>query len=321
MNLSKTLKTSLVFSMLLNVFSVYANAEREKGGGFLGAAKVVKTAAKHTADDLRAADNPWFLFPDLQQSGMSLVQFADIIEKVRINDGIERTEVYQGNSRLKLLDYGVDAGGPYIEVLKPYSAWIEGQLSHPPIAEIETRLIHEASHLIGVSEENADSFAARLMEAVRLYTTSNLPSPNDEVFRLGARRYLRLVEAPIYMRITSVSTEYSKDQSENAREKRNRKMKKICDRAEVRVCVNKTPAQCQSQKVSLDTLFSLPEKVLKKGLNTFELGVFATSYSIIGDCAYSIELLDSQRKVFDGDFIIPQSTNMFPINEFTVITH
>ncbi|MGZ3695836.1 MAG: hypothetical protein ACXWQO_17225 [Bdellovibrionota bacterium] len=139
------------------------------GGGFVdeNSAAFLTSTSQALAKKLRSAS------PDLLQlpKGWSQEKLAHMIETIRQ----EPTAMHPPRQgRMVMLDFGVDKKGPYITALAPYflgysqvpvKTATPEQLA-PYRKDLSIKLIHEAAHLLGKNESEAEKFATDVLDSL-----------------------------------------------------------------------------------------------------------------------------------------------------------
>lgn len=254
-----------------------ATADQGRGGGFfMKAPERILRVAKEVSNKIREVDPALLeqVFPQLTRNGMSAERFANLIAKPRINEtDSDRFETYNGVKRLKLLDYGTDANGPYIEALRPYLLVLEGS-GVGRDDDVSSRLVHEASHHLGIVEESKSShFTRSFLWAIHYLTKKSLPEANQALIDLGTDEYLK--EGPVFLR-TSGGPVYFRAIANNP---------KKCKNAQVMMLPNFFELP---DKYDVGSVFSIPSVFMGPG----ELRI---NWVPVGgnQCLISLQVLDA----------------------------
>jgi hypothetical protein len=145
------------------------NGASSGGGGFVveNSLAVLSGAKSDVVSQLRRASpvifsrwpKPW-----TQQ------KFADVIENIRLHS---QKDVSREGKDL-MFNYGRDERGPYIEALRPFFMIYGGvplqfqsaEENRKILLDVKLKLLHEASHLLGMGEDQAKAFSLDLLHSL-----------------------------------------------------------------------------------------------------------------------------------------------------------
>lgn len=132
------------------------------------------------ATEIRRAEPE--IFADLPSS-IPQARLADIIERVRISP----SKTKRREEKDLMFDFGRDDEGPYIEVLQPFF-YIYGPLPvkfatenelRNVVRDLKLKMLHEASHLYGLDEAEAEAFGLNLLHSLETNFVSCKASGSD----------------------------------------------------------------------------------------------------------------------------------------------
>lgn len=176
---SKYQKITIIgaLSLLLSISGVASGASKKShlslgassgGGGYVSenSMLILNLAKQEIVAKIRSATPAIFL--SLAKRNWTQQKFADLLENIRISP---LKEVQPRNGSDIMFNYGTDAQGPYIEVLRPfffiYGAipikFISPEEVRNILLDVQLKMVHEAAHHLGLNESNADSFAMSLL--------------------------------------------------------------------------------------------------------------------------------------------------------------
>lgn len=175
------------------------------GGGFYKNSQALLEVAISDLKKKIASASPSaisVIAPEWNAQGWTLQKLSTLVDQVRLEPNTPSTP-RPGSDQPLLFDYGTDTSGPYLVALHDYFSSFESvepddspygdpDKSFPAsvLFDVETRIMHEFSHLLGIglqNDEDSDVFAKKALKSMSVCQNSDkeeqawqsIPSPQN----------------------------------------------------------------------------------------------------------------------------------------------